>query len=202
MAKTNTNPVEKIIEKGGYEKVVDRDVELLAAWYHADGEENADAYASKLRQAIKNHPQRDSFEVVRPAVERELIRASISGKGSQVVAENEMATLRQQFEYENSSGVERALIDRIVLCWLRLQKCEMSRTGYDKGTQFLDHIELSEKHLHMAHARYLRSIEELVKVRFLMSRTNPARLAAVRAALKGEDAPQQEPGKLLELKAG
>jgi len=203
VAKTNIKPVEKIIEKGGYEKAIDRDVELLAAWYHADGEKDADTHAGKLREAIRNHPERHTIEVVRPAVERELINGFTSGKGSQVVAANEMATLRQQFDYENSSGVERALIDRIVLCWLRLQICERRRAGFDQpGSHIITHIELAEQHLHMAHTRYVRAIEELAKVRFLMSRTDMARLQAVRDALKREDAPKQEPGKVLEMKAG
>ena len=200
MAKTNAIPVEKgIAPKVTY----DRAAELIAAWYHADGDgKDATANADKLRQMIREHPDPDSITILSGLVEGALMDGCVRGQGSRIILDNELDVMRRQFDYDNSSGVERALIDRIVLCWLRLQKCEMSRTGYDKGTQFLDHIELSEKHLHMAHARYLRSIEELVKVRFLMSRTNPARLAAVRAALKGEDAPQQEPGKLLELKAG
>jgi hypothetical protein len=198
VAKTDSKPV----EKGEYESVVDREVGLLAAWYHADGKgKDAAAHADKLREAIKNHPDPDSFTVLASLVQGVLIDACISGQGSQVVLENELAVLRRQFDYENASGMERALIDRIVHCWLRLQICERRRAYYDQpGSYILVHIEQAEKNLHRAHNRYMQSIEELAKVRFLMSRTNPVRLQAVRETMKKE--PQQEPGKLLELKAG
>jgi hypothetical protein len=156
------------------------------------------------RESIKREdstPDTDKLDILR--TEGLLLSLCFGNQGLGRIIEHEVAELRKGFDYENSSGVERALIDRVVLCWMRLQKWEFTRTSFDvAGSHPKADIEFVEKHLHLAHARYLGAIEELAKVRFLMSRTNPTRLAAVRAAMKPEVAPQQEPGKLLEMKAG
>ena len=200
MAKTNAKPVEKgIAPKVTY----DRAAELIAAWYHADGDgKDATANADKLRQMIREHPDPDSITILSGLVEGALMDGCVRGQGSRIVLDNELDVMRRQFDYDNSSGVERALIDRIVLCWLRLQICERRRAGFDKpGSHIIAHIELAERQLHMAHTRYLRAIEELAKVRFLMSRTNMHRLQAVRDGMKKAER-QQEPGKVLEMRAG
>lgn len=119
------------------------------------------------------------------------------------IADYEIAELRKGFDYEDSCGVEKALIDHIVLCWMRHRKWEFNRATFDiEGSHSFESIAFVERQLHLAHTRYLGAIEELVKVRFLMSRTNMARLQVVREGMKRKDQPQQEPGKVLEMKAG
>jgi hypothetical protein len=130
-------------------------------------------------------------------IEGLLLALCLGSQGLAKIADHEIAELRKGFDYENSSGIEKALIDRIVLCWMRLQKWEFARTAFDvAGSHPKADIEFVEKQLHLAHNRYLRAIEELAKVRFLMSRTHPVRLQAAR------DAAKREPGRVLELKAG
>ena len=201
----SARPAKTKVEKTSeYLKDMDVTAQLLEAWHRADSDKATDNDVAQVRALLKRHPDRDHIVILGYSVEDALIKSCLSDKkGSRVVAENETENMRKRFDYENASGIERALIDRIVVCWLRVQRCEMERVMYDSpGHHRIVEIELVEKHLHMAHSRYLRAIEELAKVQFLMSRTNMSRLAAVRAAMKRADAPQQEPGKVLEMKAG
>jgi hypothetical protein len=180
------------------EAQADPEITYLAAWYHADDEKATPADVDKVRHAIRRLPNPEIANVLKRNVERLLIEVCVTGKGSRVVVENEVACMRKRYEYENLSELERAHVDRIVLCWLRVQRCEAERTAYDKGSHMISHVELAEKQLQLAHSRYMRALEQFAKVQFLMSRTNMKRLAAVREALK----PQHEhPGKVIEMKA-
>jgi hypothetical protein len=173
-------------------------LEYIAAWYHGDDEKATDGDAEKVRQAIKKLPNRETATILKRNVDRVLIGACVSGKGSQVIVENEIECMRERYDYENLSELERAHVDRIVLCWLRVQTCEAERVAYNRGTHIMTHIEHAEKQLQMAHGRYMRALEQLAKVQFLMSRTNMKRLAAVREALKPQ---QEQPGRVIEMKA-
>jgi hypothetical protein len=181
----------------------DKEIQFIAAWYHADDEKATAADADKVRELLNQLPDSDSIGVLASRVESMLVNNCMSGKGSRVVLAHEIKQMRKEFGYDEATCIEKALIDRIVLCWLRVQRCEMLRAAADRGSQLLTHLEFYDKQLHRAHSRYMKSIEELAKVQFLMSRTNTARLAAVRAAMKGEgDTARQEMGKLLPMKLG
>lgn len=177
---------------------LDKEIEFIAAWYKADDEKATAADADKVRELLRQLPRSDSIEVLASRVEIMLINNCLSGKGSRVILEHETKQMRKKFGYDEATGIEKALIDRIVLCWLRLQRCEMLRAAADRGSQFFSHLEFYDKQVDRAHSRYMKSIEELAKIQFLMSRTPPIRLAVVREAMKGG----QQPAKMLPLKAG
>lgn len=176
----------------------DPEVQLMAAWVAADGENATYKDVEKIHMALKRLPNPDGITVLKCNIESMLISSCVSGKGSRVISEHEVECMRKRYDYENLSELERAHVDRIILCWLRLLKCEAERAGYDKGSHLISHIELSEKQLQLAHSRYMRALEQLAKVQFLMSRTNTKRLAAVREALKPQ---QSEPGQLIEMRS-
>jgi hypothetical protein len=175
----------------------DPEVQFIASWYKADDEKATEADAAKVRIALKNLPNPEVVEILKQNVERMLIKSCVSGRGSRVISEHEIECMRKRYDYENLSELERAHVDRIILCWLRLLKCEAERAAYDKGSHLISHIELAEKHLQLAHTRYMRALEQLAKVQFLMSRTNQKRLAAVREAMKPQ---QDQQGQLIEMR--
>lgn len=185
--------------KQEYNPVLKQNAEFIAAWFKADDEKATAADGDKVRQLLRELPSSDSVGVLASRVESMLINNCMSGKGSRIVLEHEVKQMRKKFGYDEATGIEKALIDRIILCWLRVQRCEMLRAAADQGSQFFSHLEFYDKQLHRAHSRYMKSIEELAKIQFLMSRTAPARLAAVRDAMKGDE---PTPAKVLSLKAG
>jgi hypothetical protein len=195
MAKANA--ITKAKQKSNPEH--EQAAEFIAAWYHADSEKATAADVDKVQHLLSQLTDSDSIGVLASRVESMLISNCMSGKGSRVVLAHEIKQMRKNLGYDEATGIEKVLIDRIVLCWLRVQRCEMLRAAVDRGSQLLTHLEFYDKQLHRAHSRYLKSIEELAKIQFLMSRTHPSRLAVVRDALKGSDPP---PAKVLLLKAG
>lgn len=174
---------------------------FIGAWFKADEDNATAADVSKVQDMMRRMPgsQLERLAVLRPRVESMLIRNNLSGQGSQIVLENEIKQMRKSFGYDEASGVERLLMDRIILCWLRVQRAEMIRAAAEKTAPTMQ-IAAYDKLLHQAHNRYLKSIEELTRVQFLMSRTNMKRLAAVREALKPQPR-QEQPGQVIEMRA-
>ncbi len=75
--------------------------------------------------------------------------------------------LRDELGYKDAPALERPLIEHVVLCWLRLQKAELSYSNALAGTQTLTQAAHWERRLTMAQGRYLRAGESLARVRRL-----------------------------------
>lgn len=75
---------------------------------------------------------------------------------------------RRELGYENAGAMERALIDHVLLCKLRLEICEYKYTSLQKESMTFAKAEYWERKLSATQRRYLRSCETLAKVRKLM----------------------------------
>ena len=101
--------------------------------------------------------------------------------------------------YDESSELERMMIDRIVMCWFRVVQAEgycVSLEG--KGRTFKEH-EFAERNLTRANSRFLKSCEALSRYRVMIQATRvvtakadliEAQAAKVRGKLQPAEATQ------------
>lgn len=82
------------------------------------------------------------------------------------------AIFRQGYEdylsklgYEQARGLERAMIQHIGLCWLRLQDVELRYARVFAGSVSLDVGNFWERRLSAVQRRYLRAVDTLARLR-------------------------------------
>ena len=78
--------------------------------------------------------------------------------------------VKQQLGYDASNALEKAMIDHVLVCWLRLAETEMKYEALQaENNVTITRQEHWEKRLAMAQHRYLKAVESLAKVRRLLS---------------------------------
>ena len=78
--------------------------------------------------------------------------------------------LRENLGYDVSGGLERLLIDRIVVCWLRVQQAEHLQTARDSEGSSFAASRYYDRRLEMANKTFLRACKTLAQIRKLMKR--------------------------------
>jgi hypothetical protein len=81
--------------------------------------------------------------------------------------------LRTELGFEESTALERLLIDEIVLCWLDHYRIEISYAQQTKESFTLPALEQWEHVLTSKQRRYLRAVESLARVRRLLNLPGP-----------------------------
>ena len=89
-------------------------------------------------------------------------------------------SMRDAMGYKTAPELERALIDHVVLCWLRLQHIELTYTQVMDSAITCERGAYWERRLTAAQGRYLRACESLARVRRL------GRLAPVQMNIGGQ----------------
>lgn len=77
-------------------------------------------------------------------------------------------SMREDLGYTMASGLERLLIDRIVVCWLRVQQAEMQKDNAEKGSVTLSWATVWGRRLQMANRNFLSACKTLAQVRRLL----------------------------------
>jgi len=75
--------------------------------------------------------------------------------------------LRDSLAYDESSGLERMVINNIILAWVRWQDCEWWYQNHMETQHTLPSGDYWERKLTLAQHRYLKAIETLARVRKL-----------------------------------
>ncbi len=99
---------------------------------------------------------------------RERILSKLCGKESTtelVIAHCDQ--LRASLNYDEASGLERMVIDHIILCWVRWQDCEWWYQNHMDTPHTLTSGAYWERKLTLAQHRYLKAIETLARIRKL-----------------------------------
>jgi hypothetical protein len=78
--------------------------------------------------------------------------------------------MREDMGHESAPEVERALIEHISICWLRLALAEISLTTATEQAEDAATVERYDRRLSAAQKRFTRAVETLAKVRRLASR--------------------------------
>ena len=83
--------------------------------------------------------------------------------------EKNITVLMEGMNYEDSSVLEKVLIDNVIITWLRLQWMEYQLIGFMEQQEIrMSVIEYWEKRLSVAQSRHLRACETLARVRKLL----------------------------------
>jgi hypothetical protein len=126
---------------------------------------------AELRKWIDEFPElwRLIFDTAR-VIEDNFIKNMAQDEASVIAMQKNTEEIRQGFEYETSSMMEKMLIDNIIISWLAVQYANYqltARMGQNEKTVIL---EFWERRLTTMQRRYLRACETLVKVRRLLSK--------------------------------
>lgn len=103
------------------------------------------------------------------SVEKALLR-KIAGclTGFEKFYEVEVRGMRERLGYEQATEIERILLDRIVMCYLRVIQAEDYQSStLDDG--FLRQLEASDRLLLRAHTRLLRAVDAYVRIKVILS---------------------------------
>ncbi len=122
----------------------------------------------RLQTYLEQHPDEvEKLGNLANHVETQVLESAFSSALTKKAAYMHMANMRVEMNYDQSSGIEKGLIDNIVLCWLRLHICEFQYEQYTKNASLARAL-FWEKALSANQRRYLRSVETLARVRRLM----------------------------------
>jgi hypothetical protein len=92
--------------------------------------------------------------------------------------EREYNLRRDDLGWQDASPLERLMIERVMLLWVRLLWCENYNAGYMKGGVVMRESEFADKQYTRAHARYVKAIESLAKLRQVQAITKAANAQA------------------------
>jgi len=97
---------------------------------------------------------------------KRVINSIVSGPLGREALLAQVATMRDGFGYQQAPEMERGLIEHVVLCWLRVQKVEQGYTAFMMQPEVvIAQADWWERKLTAAHARYVRAVESLARVR-------------------------------------
>jgi hypothetical protein len=147
----------------------------------SDSESTGFRFAKLVQQADKDSrklPALKEFMALHPdicekvwilagSVREALISKLASGAGSQEMIAGEYSAFVKRLDSENADPLERLLITRIAMCWLRLLWAEHYNASFMRGGVNMRESEYADKLLSRAHTRFIRACESLARTRKL-----------------------------------
>ena len=118
-----------------------------------------------LRTALEKGGLCYAAAVAGRAQVKALVGAIEASEATRVLVTAEVEELQVSLGYAGCSAVERALIDHIGTCWLRLQLAEQSLTYVTTKQHTLNEGRYREARLTEAQTRYLRALALLERLR-------------------------------------
>jgi hypothetical protein len=97
-----------------------------------------------------------------------LVQKTGGGVGSAKLIRHETEAMIKNLTLESDGPLEQLMVARVVMTWLRLMYAENDKSSLMRGGIRMDQIEHADKELTRAHARHIRSIEALARVRKLV----------------------------------
>jgi hypothetical protein len=117
------------------------------------------------------------------AAEQEVL--STLGPGAVATFTEQARRMRAKLAGDNSSPLERLLVNRIVLDWLHALKCEIQYQRRLNGTLSLEQAAFYDKQAERAQRRFLRAMTTLAHVRKLLSPTVQVNIAEQQVNVAG-----------------
>jgi hypothetical protein len=103
----------------------------------------------------------------------EQMAAGFNNPGFAVILEKYLPRIKKDLGYELAPAIEKLSIDGVAISWLRWQQIEYKYTWQNRQGLSLNQAAYWDKSLSAAHARYLKALESLAKIRKL-ARHDPA----------------------------
>jgi len=109
-----------------------------------------------LARLLYNVAEVNNDKVIRSIVAQPLAREALAAR---------VEAMRDDLGYAEAPELERGLIEHVVMCWLRVQRVELSYTHAQNAEMTLPMADWWERKLTAAHGRYIRAVESLARVR-------------------------------------
>lgn len=102
------------------------------------------------------------------AILNQIIEAAAVGVATRIVIKADAIRYSRELGRETCPPFERKLVDHAVLCWVRLQICELAYTQSIGGKHTQESALYWDRRLEAAQRRYMRAMHHLAKVRGMM----------------------------------
>jgi hypothetical protein len=133
----------------------------------------------ELRKFIDEHPDiANKHCVVAYSVRLGLMRKVSKEPGNFELFEHEYELRRDQLGWKEASPLERLMIERIMLCWVRLLWTEHYNGSFMQPSIPMRESEYADKMFSRAYNRYVKAIESLAKLRQAEAITKAAKAQA------------------------
>lgn len=147
-----------------------RDFMALVARIDKDDPKPEDLKALSKEMEAKPKIYR-SIGNVQQKVFDQILCGAITTTSQREITKKYIAEMKAELGYQESSFVEKMLIEEIVTRWLRLASIEIAYQNVTNSSHSIEEGMYIEKRLDLAHKRFLRSMETLAKVRKLIGQT-------------------------------
>jgi hypothetical protein len=155
-----------------------------------------------LRDFIERHPGvYDEVSLIAWTVRGSLLTKLCGDKaeGTRLSLEQEYEALNKRLSSEKDSPVERLMIERIGMCWLRVLYAESACTILMGTTATFKQHEVADRQLNRAHSRYVKSIESLARLRAVLAAGRAATAQAEMAEQRASEARMRKCQQALKL---
>ena len=122
----------------------------------------------ELRRFLDQHPELSGdLDFIATTVRLALMHKLVSGEGNIEMLNREYQSNEARLGWREADGMERLLIERVMLCWLRLLWAENYNAALMGPGHSLRECEFADRALTLAHNRFLRACQALGRVRRL-----------------------------------
>jgi hypothetical protein len=129
----------------------------------------------ELRKFLDEHEEfTRCHTIIADSLKHGVMRKITAQPGHSELFEREYNLRRDDLGWKDASPLERLMIERVMLLWVRLLWCENYNAGYMKGGVVMRESEFADKQYTRAHARYVKAIESLAKLRQVQAITKAA----------------------------
>ena len=146
--------------------------EIFALLKRTNKENPTAADLAELRETLRDNPQiwQNVGDLSRGIENRLLPDNALTAECLKVKLEQ----MRDELGWQNSSELEKLLIEQICLTWLRLHALEGVHLSKTSESHSLNEGTYYDKRLSEAQKRFLRATETLAKVRKMLAQTQAA----------------------------
>ncbi len=122
----------------------------------------------ELRRFLDQHPElwRD-LDVIASSVRSAMVHKTVSGEGHAELLNREYHAHEERLGWREADGLEKLLIERVLLCWMRLLWAENYNAALMGPGHSIKECEFADRTLLLAHNRFLRACEALGRVQRL-----------------------------------
>lgn len=131
------------------------------------GKENGEEVRELRKFLDENKELASQFQLFAYSVRHGLMRKITQENGHFELLEREYEARRDSLGWADAGSIERLLIERIMLCWLRLLWIENYNCNLMRPNVPMKESEYADRLLHRANSRYIRACESLSKMRLL-----------------------------------
>jgi hypothetical protein len=162
-----------VIESAGKEELPIYQLAILIEKANR-GKENGPE-VQELRKFIDEHPDMANKHcVVAYSIRHSLMRKVSKEPGNFELFEREYELRRNQLGWKDASPIEQLMIERIMLCWVRLLWTEHYNGSFMQPSVPMRESEYADKQFTRAHSRYVKALESLAKLRQVQAITRVA----------------------------